>query len=169
MTKRLTLAALLVALSFALGLVKLFHMPQGGDVTLFSMLPIVLAGYLMGPKEGILVGIATGVLNLLFAPFIVHPVQVILDYGLAFGVLGFSGFFRKSLIQGYLVGVLARYMVATVSGVIFFSSYFPEGVNIIAFSCWYNLIYLGIEALLTLILILIPSVKKAFEGLKNQI
>lgn len=169
MTKRLTLAALLVALSFALGLVKVFHMPQGGDVTLFSMLPIALAGYLMGPKEGVLVGIATGVLNLVFSPFVVHPIQLIMDYILAFGALGLSGFFRKSLIKGYAFGVFVRYIVASISGIIFFSSYFPEGVNTIAFSCWYNLIYLGIEGLMTFVIILIPSVKKAFEGLKNQI
>ncbi|MCQ2550587.1 MAG: energy-coupled thiamine transporter ThiT [Clostridia bacterium] len=169
MSKKLTLSALLCALSFALGLIKIFHMPQGGDVTLLSMLPVALAGYLMGPRNGVLVGVATGILNLMITPFVVHPIQLILDYIVAFGVLGLAGIFRNSLAKGYIFGLSLRYIVASISGIVFFSSYFPEGVNVVAFSLWYNLIYLGIEGILTLILILIPSVNKAFSGLKKQI
>ena len=96
--KVLSISALLVALSTALSYVVLFKAPYGGSVTLFSILPIVLAGYFFNVRIGLIVGMAVGFLNLLLNPYIVHPIQLLLDYPLAFGALGASPSLSKASI-----------------------------------------------------------------------
>lgn len=91
----LVLCAILIALSFVLGMVKIIPMPYGGSITLFSMLAATLTGYFCGPKWGLTSGVALGLLNLIIDPVILFPLQVILDYVLAFGCLGLSGFFSN--------------------------------------------------------------------------
>ena len=53
-TKKLVVSALMLALSFVLSLIKIYELPWGGSVTLFSMLPIILVGYMYGNTWGIL-------------------------------------------------------------------------------------------------------------------
>ena len=91
----LVLCAILIALSFVLGMVKIIPMPYGGSITLFSMLAATLTGYFCGPKWGLTSGVALGLLNLIIDPVILFPMQVLLDYVLAFGCLGLSGFFSN--------------------------------------------------------------------------
>lgn len=170
--KALTISSLLIALSVILGNIKIFEMPQGGSITLMSILPIVLCGYLLGTKRGVLAGICVGLLNLIFGPYIIHPVQLFLDYPIAYGALGLSGLVSNSkngLTKGYLIGLAGRYICAFLSGWIFFGAYAPESFNAITWSLWYNFTYLAAEGILTIIIINIPSVKKAFESLKMQI
>ena len=170
--KALTVSALLIALAIVLGQVKLFEMPQGGSVTLLSTLPIVLCGYLFGTRRGVTAGVCVGLLNLIFGPYIIHPVQMLLDYPIAFGAMGLSGIVRDSkngLTKGYIIGVAARYVCAVLSGVIFFGAYAPEGFNGLTWSLWYNLTYLAIEGIMTLIVINITQVKSAFERVKNTL
>lgn len=170
--KALTISALLIALALGLGQIKLFEMPQGGGVTAFSMLPIVLCAYLLGTRRGVMAGMAVGLLNLLFSPYVIHPLQLLVDYPFAFGALGLAGVMRNKkngMVKGYLLGVLGRYIMAVFSGVVFFGAYAPEGFNALTWSLWYNLTYLAVEAAATVIIMAIPAVKKMFEGLKNQL
>lgn len=170
--KALTISSLLIALSVILGNIKIFEMPQGGSITLMSILPIVLCGYLLGTKRGVLAGICVGLLNLIFGPYIIHPAQLFLDYPIAYGALGLSGLVSNSkngLTKGYLIGLAGRYICAFLSGWIFFGAYAPESFNAVTWSLWYNFTYLAAEGILTIIIINIPSVKKAFESLKTQI
>ena len=129
--KVLSISALLVALSTALSYVVLFKAPYGGSVTLFSILPIVLAGYFFNVRIGLIVGMAVGFLNLLLNPYIVHPIQLLLDYPLAFGALGLGGILKKrgeySIIGVLWISILARYFCAFLSGVVFFGAYAPKG------------------------------------------
>lgn len=171
-TKVLAFSALLMALSVALGAITLFRMPQGGSVTPFSMLPIFLAAYYFGVSRGMLVGAGVGILNLLLNPYIVHPVQVLLDYPLAFGALAFGGLLRHrkkiGMVLGYLLGVFCRYLVAVLSGVVFFSAYAPEDFNGLTWSLWYNLTYLGVEAAITVAVLMVPAVRNALDKLALQ-
>jgi thiamine transporter len=171
-TKILAISAILMALSVALGALTLFRMPQGGSVTPFSMLPIFIAAYYFGVSKGMLVGAGVGILNLLLSPFIVHPVQVFLDYPMAFGALAVGGVLRHrkkiGMIGGYLLGVLCRYIVAVLSGVIFFSAYAPENFNGLTWSLWYNLTYLGVEAAMTVVVLFVPAVRNTLEKLRIQ-
>lgn len=172
-TKILAISAILMALSVALGALTLFRMPQGGSVTPFSMLPIFIAAYYFGVSKGMLVGAGVGILNLLLNPFIVHPVQVVLDYPMAFGALAIGGILRHrkkiGMIAGYLLGVFFRYIVAVLSGVIFFGAYAPENFNGLTWSLWYNLTYLGVEAAMTVVILLVPSVRNTLEKLRLQV
>ena len=171
-TKQLVFSAMAIALATVTSMIKLFEMPMGGSVTLFSMLFIVLIGYWYGLGGGLTVAIAYGVLQLLLDPYILSFPQMLVDYILAFGALGLAGIFHNSkhgLIKGYIVAVLGRYFFSFLSGWIFFGIYAPDNFpNAVVYSLAYNGSYLGAEALITLIVIAIPPVAKALQTVKNQ-
>lgn len=163
-TRVLTEAAIAVALSFVLGLVVLFKMPYGGTVSL-EMIPLILLALRQGPVVGTVAGVAYGLLDLVIDPFMVHPVQVLLDYPLAFGALGLAGLFRPTVrgaIVGTTVAVLARFACHFVSGVVFFASYAPEGWNVYLYSAAYNAAYLAPS--LGIALVVVVVLLKALEG-----
>ncbi len=170
--RALTISALMIALATVLGQIKIFSMPQGGSVTLFSILPIVVCGYLLGTRRGVMAGFCVGLINLIFGPYVIHPVQLLLDYPVAFGALGLSGLtanMKNGLTKGYIVGIIGRYICAVLSGVIFFGEYAPEGFNAWTWSLWYNLTYLAAEGVITLIVINIPAVKNMFNSFRTQL
>ena len=163
-TRVLTEAALAVALAFALGLIKVFQMPFGGSISL-EMVPLILLALRQGPFVGIVAGAAYGLLDLAIEPFIVHPVQVLFDYPLAFGVLGLAGFFPPTVrgaIFGTVVAVAARFLCHFVSGVVFFASYAPEGWNALIYSAAYNLAYLVPSLIIALVAVVV--LLRALEG-----
>ena len=170
-TKKLVFSAMGIALALVTSYLKLWNMPMGGSVTLLSMLFISLIGYWFGAKYGIVTGAAFGLLQFIINPYMLSVPQVLLDYPLAFGALGLSGFFknhRYGLRIGYIVGVFGRFIFSTLSGVIFFASYAPEGMNPWVYSIVYQGSYLGAEALLTLAIISLPPVMKALKIVKIQ-
>jgi thiamine transporter len=153
----LTEAALAIALAFVLGLIKVFQMPFGGSISL-DMVPLILLALRQGPFVGIVTGAAYGLLNLAIEPFIVHPVQVLFDYPLAFGVLGLAGFFAPTVrgaILGTVVAVLARFLCHFISGIVFFAAYAPEGWNPYLYSAAYNLAYLVPSLLIALVVVVV--------------
>lgn len=148
-TKQLVVCAMAVALAMVTSMLKIYSFPFGGSVTLFSMLFICFVGYLYGPATGMLTGAAYGVLQLLIEPYIYFPLQVLVDYPLAFGALGLSGCFSKSkhgLVKGYLCGVLARYVFAVISGWLFFGEYAWDGWAALPYSLVYNGCYIFAES-----------------------
>jgi len=86
--------ALAAAMTVALSYVKLWEMPQGGSITL-EAIPLLVFSLRRGVRPGIGAGAIAGLLQLLLGGYIVHPVQAVLDYPLAFAVLGLAGTFRK--------------------------------------------------------------------------
>lgn len=171
-TKAVAISAVLVALSIILNQLVIFRMPQGGSITAFSMVPIVLCAYFFGVRRGLMAGMCVGLIDLIFNPYVIHPVQMLLDYPLAFGALAFGGIFaaqKNGLIKGYIFGVICRYICAVLSGVIFFGAYAPEGFSALTWSLWYNLTYLAVEGAITVVLLCIPQVKNLFERLKRQV
>lgn len=169
-TRQIMFSAMAMALGTVTSMIKLFDAPMGGSVTLCSMLFIVLIGYWYGPKVGILTGVAYGILQLIIDPYILSLPQMFVDYPLAFGALGMSGFFANSkngLQKGYLLGIFGRWVFAFLSGYIFFAYYAWDGWNPAAYSAVYNLSYIGIEGVITLILISLPPVKNALLAVKK--
>lgn len=167
-TKILLYSALSIALALVLSNIKVFKMPMGGSVTAMSMLFIVIIGYWFGPVQGILCGLTYGVLQLLIDPYVIHPAQLVVDYFLAFGALGLSGFFRKgrfALPMGYLVAVSGRLLFSVLSGYVFFGSYAKElgYSSALLYSFLYNLTYIAPEAIVTLVLISVPAVSHALK------
>ena len=168
-TKQLVVCAMAVALAMVTSMLKIYSFPFGGSVTLFSMLFICFVGYLYGPATGMLTGAAYGVLQLLIEPYIYFPLQVLVDYPLAFGALGLSGCFSKAkhgLVKGYLFGVLARYVFAVISGWLFFGEYAWDGWAALPYSLVYNGCYIFAEAALTVLVLSIPAVSKAMKKVK---
>ena len=90
-TRMLANAALCIALAFVLSYIRLYKLPQGGSITLASMLPIFLFAYAYGVAPGMLVGAAYGILQFIQDAYFVHPVELLLDYPLAFALLGLAG------------------------------------------------------------------------------
>ena len=165
-TKMLVFSAAAIVLSF----LKIVELPQGGSLTLFSMFAITLIGYFYGPAQGILCGMAYGLIQLILGPYVIHPAQLVIDYPLAFGMLGLSGFLNKrpdGLLAGYMLGVFGRLVMAVLSGVIFFADYAGE-MDPFIYSVGYNIAYLGGEALLTaVVFMVVPAVKKTVERIKT--
>ena len=57
------------------------------------------------------------------------------------------------VIYGTVLGVFARFICHTLTGVIFFGSYAPEGQNVWAYSAGYNGTFLAVELAITIVLI----------------
>ena len=170
--RAVAVSAVLVALSIILNQLVIFRMPQGGSITAFSMVPVALCAYFFGVRRGLLAGMCVGLIDLMFNPYVIHPVQLMLDYPMAFGALAFGGIFaarKNGLIKGYIFGLLCRYICAVMSGTIFFGAYAPEGFSALTWSLWYNLTYLAVEGVISVVLLCIPQVRNLFERLKNQV
>ena len=169
--KKLVFSAMGIALAMVTSYIKVWEMPMGGSVTLLSMLFISLIGYWFGVRYGILTGAAFGLLQFVIEPYMLSIWQVLLDYPLAFGAMGLSGIARNrkyGLKIGYIAGVAGRFIFSTLSGVIFFASYAPEGMNPWVYSSLYQGSYLGAEGVITLAVLSLPPVAKALDTIKRQ-
>ena len=149
-TRRLTESAMLLAIAIVLELISKTFIPKlhfGGQVTLVSMLPVVLISYRHGAKWGLVAAFAYALLEMAigsetvmaaFQPgyfgegvLIVNAiVMCVLDYVVAYTVLGLGGIFRGkiknpglSLMTGSLVALGARYVAHILSGYILFAGY----------------------------------------------
>lgn len=171
--KTLTFSAMAMALAFVTSYIKVFSLPYGGSVTLFSMLFICLIGYWYGPRAGILTGLSYSILQFLQEPYILTPLQVCLDYFFAFSALGLSGFFRNrknGLVIGYLAGAFARGLCHIIGGYLFWMAYMPDNFPKAftkVYPIVYNYSYIGLEAAVTVIVLFVPAVKKAMERVKT--
>jgi thiamine transporter len=149
-TRRLTESAMLLAVAIVLELVsKMFipEMPFGGQITLVSMLPVVLISYRHGMKWGLVSAFAYALLEMAIGTKTVMAafqpgyfgdgvlianalIMCLLDYVVAFTVLGLGGLFRNkirnsgvALMTGSLVALGARYITHIASGYILFAGY----------------------------------------------
>jgi thiamine transporter len=144
-----------VALAYALNMIVMFRMPQGGSVTAVSMVPLLWLALRRGVRVGVIGGIIFGIVDMFPQPFVVHPVQFLLDYPLAFGALGLAGFFQTHPIGGVFSGIAGRFACHFIAGVIFFGMYAPEGMNPIVYSAIYNGSYLIVELVFSVIVMYI--------------
>ena len=150
--RALTYGALCMAMSFVLSYIKLWSMPLGGSVTLASMLPLLWYSNRFGVRNGLIAGAAYGLLQLIQKPEIYHWVQVLLDYPLAFAMLGLAGCV-KNLQLGSILGVAGRWVCHILSGAIFFAEWMPEGwSNAWIYSAAYNGGYLLADLIICIVL-----------------
>lgn len=172
-TKQLVFCATAIALAFATSYIKIIKMPWGGSVTLCSMLFIVLVANWYGVRAGVLVGLAYGILQFIQEPYVLSFFQVCCDYILAFAALGVAGFFAKSskgLLKGYLAAVLARGAFHALGGYLYWMSYMPDNFPPSLESVYpivYNYSFLLAEALITMVVVSIPSVAAALLQVKK--
>lgn len=160
----LTEGGMMVALSVLLSYIIIYQAPNGGSVTAGSMIPIMLFAIRWGIVPGVTVGSVYGVLDFLLKPYFYHPVQVLLDYPIAYGLLGLAGvayILNKNNINSYIslsigiiLAILGRLMSHVLSGVVFFSEY-AGTQNAWLYSVLYNSTYLVPELIISLVILLI--------------
>ncbi|MBO4962179.1 MAG: energy-coupled thiamine transporter ThiT [Clostridia bacterium] len=181
-TRAIAFAGITIAISFVLSYIKLWEMPQGGSITLVSMLPIMIFAYVYGCKKGVLVGAIYGLLQAIQDPFIIHPAQFILDYPLAFSMVGFVGLLKdfnflnnlqqiKFAIGGVICGLL-RYISHVLSGVFAFGAYAPSGQSVLTYSLIYNTFVFVDISLVIIVGVLVFSsraFKKVIEDKQQEI
>jgi len=163
-TKNLVLGGVLVALGTVFSFIKVFELPQGGSITLCSMLPVMLFAYLCGTKWGLAAGLTHSVLQILFGLNALKGItagavvgSILLDYILAFTVLGLAGVLRNkikhdglSFTLGCLIAGLLRYLCSFLSGWILWGEFADAnfspmlaGMSGNTLDCFYSLVYNG--------------------------
>ena len=152
-TKVLAEMAIAIALATVLSYIKIFSMPYGGSVTLGSMVPILLISFRRDVKVGVTTGVIYGLVQMFLDGWFYSPVGMLLDYPLAFGVLGLAGLFKKQPIIGVVLGMAGRFVCHFISGVVFFGIYAPEGMSPVIYSAAYNGGYMLPEIVISAILI----------------
>ena len=171
--RALTEGGIMVAAATALSYLKLFELPQGGSVCI-GMLPIFLYCVRWGLKDGLLCSLAYGILQLIFdGAYAWGWTSMLLDYVVAFTVLGFAGLFarqRGGVFVGTVVGCVLRFIVHFISGVTIYRIYEPVELfnttfaNPYLYSAAYNGSYVAIDMALCLVIfaLLYKPMKKYF-------
>ena len=165
--KSLAYAALSIALAFVLSYVKLFRMPNSGSVTLASMLPLMLFSAAYGVGPGLLAGAAYGLLQYVQGGWFVHPIQFLLDYPLAFALIGLAGVYKLlpkdwskwSLYACMVLGALGRCISATLAGILYWDT-----------APWASLVYNGAYLLPDTLICIVLAVfvgKRVMKMMKN--
>ena len=144
--------AIMLALAIVLNMLSksLFaNMVNGGSVTL-AMFPILFYAHRWGLGNGLLIGFAYGVLDMLLDGGYASGWQsILLDYLAAYTALGLGGLFKgKSwgIFPGVAVGCLARFIVHHISGITIYKILVPtevEGFGVFANPHVYSLVYNG--------------------------
>ncbi|MGW8750798.1 MULTISPECIES: energy-coupled thiamine transporter ThiT [Bacillus cereus group] len=126
----------------------------GGSIS-FAMIPIFIIAYRWGFKMAFLGGLIWGLLQIVVGDaIIVTPIQVLIEYFVAFAFIGFAGLFyrpiQKALLNnegkkviGYIilatfVGSFARYFCHFIAGIIFWGQYAPKGQSAVLYSLIFN-------------------------------
>ena len=167
-TRTLVECALMIAVGTVLAQIKIFEMPFGGSVTLVSMLPFILVSFRHGVKRGLATGFVNSLLQMLLG-FYAPPAGtvaafvgvVLLDYVLAFTLLGLAGVIAKPF-KNHLLGVAAgtaavcviRFLCSFLSGALLWGSYqesyeWARGMSVWLYSFIYNGSYMLPELLIT--------------------
>ena len=161
-----------ISLAIALSTItRLIQLPWGGSISLGS-LPIAIISLLRGMKIGGLVGGLYGLVDLLLNPFIVHPVQIFLDYPVPNALFGgIVGSLRDlysidrplSYVFILILAGCAKWSSHWVSGILYFSAYAPDGQAVWIYSAIYNASHVVPETILCIISfrILIPYLIKS--------
>ncbi|SDH82069.1 thiamine transporter [Alteribacillus persepolensis] len=140
---------------------------MGGSIS-FIMIPIFIIAFRRGWKAGVTTGFLTGILQMLFGAIIVHPIQFIIEYPVAYAVLGLAGLFVKGdhfkkavpaalITLGVAFGTLLRFIDHFGAGLIWFGEYAPAGMPVAVYSAVYNASYLVPEMLITIVVVILIS------------
>lgn len=153
-TKILAEASVVIALSFILKdvLPPIYHLPQGGSITVAGLIPLLWFALRRGFRYGLFAGVIYGLVHMALGGYVIHPIQGLLDYPIAFAALGLAGFFKKYPLLGVAIGISGRFISSFLSGLFFFTGLSLEGA--IA-SAIYNGTYLIGEFIISAIIIYI--------------
>lgn len=175
-SKSIAYAAVCIASSFALSYIKLWSMPQGGSLTLASLLPLMIYSYMFGVRKGVLAGLVYGILQAVQDPWLIHPAQFLLDYPVAFAGIGIAGIFIKikkldklpqvQFALGAVIASVLRFACHVLSGVFAFSEYSTLD-NVWLYSLGYNS-YVFVDVIIVIVVgALMFSVKSFNKQIKT--
>ncbi len=153
----------MVALGTVLSMIKVYHLPQGGSITAGSMVPLLWISLRRGPKVGLFAAALFGLLQFALEPWFIHPIQLLLDYPVAFGCVGLAGLLKKQALAGIAMGLFGRFTSHFFSGVWFFSQYAPEGMSPYIYSAIYNGSYIIGEFFVSAVLIFVLVKKNLID------
>ena len=136
--KIISRTALVIAMTSVINQIHVFMLPQGGEVSLGTMIPLILLSYCFGWRITLLAGFICGIIALMINPYFYHPVQVLLDYPLPYMAMAVVGLFKQRILLGTTVAYALKYVFHIISGVVFFASYAPEGTPALVYSLVYN-------------------------------
>lgn len=160
----MVIVSMFSGLSFILYMIPFVKYPQGGGITLFSMLPTMLLAILYGNAAGLTGGAIFGLLKLINGATVVHPAQFLLDYILSTMALGLAGSFgsdkKYKIAMGGLLAVILSVLVNIISGAVYFGQYAPKGMNVWLYSTIYNGSSAGVEGILSVVLLVILPIKR---------
>ncbi len=180
-TQILVECAVLIAVGTVLAQIKLFELPNGGSVTVFSLVPFILISFRHGTKWGLLAGFANSLLQMALGGLWPTPagtafamlLEILLDYVLAFTLLGTASWFKDRMggntAKGYAIGTFCacflRFICSFLSGFIVWASLVDEGIGAVIYSLTYNGSYMLPETAITIagILALYKAVPKLFS------
>jgi len=160
--------SIMLALAMILSQIRLYHLPQGGSVTLGGLIPILFIAFRYGAGVGTLAGFLFGLLTIIQDPFIVHPVQVLFDYPLPFMAVGLAGFFHEKIFIGTILAFAGKFICHFISGVVFFAAYAPEGTSPTIYSLVTNATYVVPELLICLAILKILPVKRLLAAMDKD-
>jgi thiamine transporter len=173
-TKRITFTAMMIALALIFEIFSTFvlPLPQGGNVSVVAI-PLIILGYYYGVPTAMIGGVIVGVSQGLFVPpFVVNPIQYLLDYVFPFAFMGMATIFIKSnpkqenilLSLGILLSLSLRYISHVISGTLFFAEFAGNQIPII-YSLIYNITFIGPTLIITLILapLVLVAAKKVIK------
>ena len=212
-TQAITVSAVMIAFAVSISAIcavmPFLNLPFGGGFTIASMLPIIVVSYMYGTKWGLLTAFVYSIMQMLLgfntvsAFFLPGDSQMVwwraiivclIDYVIAYTVLGFGGVFRKrfgakkAIVLGSILAISLRYIAHIVSGAIFFGTWaewfftqdgFPTWGQAIlntfsgdALAIVYSIIYNGtymipeiiITAVVACFVTRIPQIKMVDEG-----
>ncbi len=171
-TQRLVESALLIAMGVVLSLIKIIDLPYGGSVTIASMFPVMLISYRHGLGYGLISATVYGGIQQLLGLKTLSWVStwqsvlavILLDYIVAFAVIGLGGLFRgrfgkradgqvSELLAGALLVCLLRYICHVISGATVWAGLSIPTRGAIAYSLAYNATYMIPETLVMCIVI----------------
>lgn len=139
--RQITECGILMATALALSFVKIFQMPSGGSVSL-GALPLMLIAARRGFRVGTTCGICFGFLLLMNGATVIHPLQFLLDYPLAYGCLGIAGLVNWNTplkaTTATTAANLIRLQIHVVAGAVFFSGSKENLSKAFALSYAYN-------------------------------
>ena len=164
--RMMTEGAVMIALAFVLSNIKIYKMPQGGSVTLGGYVPLFVFALRWGTVPGMIVGLLYGCLDFIVDPYVLTPIQALLDYPIAYMTLGLAGLGKSDktdngevnirMIIGILIGGGMRLFAGLLSGVVFFAQGFIEtGINPWIGSLIYNASYAVPNTILAIVIIFI--------------
>ena len=161
---RLVESGLLLAVAVVLSMVKVLDLPYGGSITAFSALPILLVGYRHGTVWGLFTAAAYALMQLMLGAgtlsYATSPAAVVaiilLDFLLAFTVLGLGGIFRRkcesqaaALVLGALFTGALRYILHVVAGCTVWAGLSIPTEAALVYSLAYNATYMVPETAVT--------------------